>query len=231
YASTRYDVAEEWTKAVKALWTGEPVTFEGEYFSLEDCKSLPTPIREPHPAIVCAGMSERGMDFTARHGERCFITGTDFESLKSTGRRAKEVAKGVGTTIKTDTVLVLIIEDTDEEANAVLTNFRDGVDVDAWSNIFRIYSKDVDGASSQTVLENARRDVFFGFLPVAGSASTVANILTDLVSGGDLDGLLLTFPDYLEGLRRFDQDVRPIMESRGVPFTTSTNNQSRKGRS
>jgi pyrimidine oxygenase len=217
YASTRYDVAQEWTDALKALWTEERVDFNGKYFQLSDATSSPKPIQKPHPPIVCAGMSERGMAFTARNGARCFITGTDYESLKQTSRRAKEVAAGLDSTIKTDTVLVLILADTDEQANAMMESYREGVDVEAWKNIFNIYTQDADGASSQTVLERAKRDVFFAFLPVAGSAETVAEVLADIAVEGDLDGLLLTFPDYMDGLRRFHEDVRPALQRLGVP--------------
>jgi pyrimidine oxygenase len=222
YAGVRYDYAQEWVDAVKALWSGDRVTFEGKYFQLDDCVSSPTPLQKPHPPIVCAGMSERGMAFTARNGERAFITGADFDALKATARRAKQIAHDHGTSIRTDTVLVLIIADTDAEAQAIVENYREGVDVKAWRNIFHIYSQDADGASSQTVLEQAKKDVFFAFLPVAGSPETVAVTLADLVIESDLDGLLLTFPDYLEGLRRFNDEVKPVMERRGIPFTSTT---------
>jgi pyrimidine oxygenase len=221
YASARYDYAQEWTEAVKRLWTEDNVDFTGKYYEITNCTSNPKPVRQPHPPIVCAGMSERGMEFTARNGERCFITGTDFDSLKVTSKRAKEVAATFDTTIKTDTVLVLILADTDAEAQTQLESYREGVDVEAWKNIFGIYAKDVEGASSRTVIERAKRDVFFAFLPVAGSAETVAGILGDLVVGGDLDGILLTFPDYLDGLRRFNDDVKPLMTEAGVAFTTT----------
>ena len=218
YAGNRYDYAQEWVDLVKRLWTEDRVTYDGTYFQLQDCVSDPKPVQKPHPSIVCAGMSERGMEFTARNGTHSFVTGADYEQIKVTSRRSKEVARSLGTSVRTNTVLVLITADTDEEALAMVEDYREGVDVEAWGNIFDIYTKDADGASSQTVLQQAKNSVFFGFLPVVGSPRTVAGVLADLVRDGELDGLLFTFPDYLDGMRRFDEQVRPIMTELGIQF-------------
>ncbi|MCW2847456.1 MAG: hypothetical protein JWR90_1430 [Marmoricola sp.] len=225
YANTRYDYAREWTEAIKLLWTQDKVNYHGEHYQITDCTSSPKPVQEGGVPIVCAGMSERGMAFTARHGDRCFITGRDLADLKDVSKRAKQVAMSLGTTMKTDTVLVLVIEDTDEEAQRVMEDYRAGVDVEAWRNIFSIYAKDVEGASSQTVLERAKRDVFFAFLPIAGSPVTVATILADLAKEGDLDGLMFTFPDYLRGLKKFDSEVKPEMRRLGIQFSSTTHEE------
>jgi pyrimidine oxygenase len=221
YAKTRYDYAEEWVQLVKRLWSEERVTAHGKYFSLTDCVSNPKPIQKPFPPIVCAGMSERGMAFTAQYGTRCFVSGTDFDNLKTVSKRAKEVGRSFGKSVQTDTVLVMIIEDTDEQAQAVLQQYRDGVDVEAWRNIFRIYSKDEAGASSQMVVERAKKDVFFGFLPVVGSARTVAKILSEIAVSGEFDGLMFTFPDYLKGLQKFNEEVKPHMIELGISFKSN----------
>jgi pyrimidine oxygenase len=219
YAAERYEYAEEWIDLVKRLWTEERVTHEGKYYQLHDCVSNPKPIQKPFPSIVCAGMSETGMRFTAKHGSHSFISGSNLEQMKKTGLQAKAIAKQMGKSIKTNTVLVIIQADTDKEANDMVQHYRDGVDVEAWSNISNIYAKDGSGASSQMVLEQAKQSVFFGFLPIAGSAETIAAILEDLTLNGDLDGILFTFPDYIKGMKAFNEKVRPIMLGRGLALT------------
>lgn len=219
YAAERYAYAEEWIELVKRLWTEDSVTHEGKYYQLHDCQSNPKPIQKPYPSIVCAGMSETGMKFTAKHGTHSFISGPNLEEMKQVSLKAKATAKQMGKTIKTNTVLVIIQADTDKEAEEMVQHYRDGVDVEAWSNIFNIYAKDGSGASSQMVLEQAKKSVFFAFLPVAGSAETIAATLEELTINGDLDGILLTFPDYIKGLKDFNEKVRPLMLGRGLSLS------------
>jgi pyrimidine oxygenase len=45
YNVKRYKYAQEWLHVVKRLWSGEAVTFDGEWFHLRDCRSSPAPAR------------------------------------------------------------------------------------------------------------------------------------------------------------------------------------------
>lgn len=227
YAEARYDYAQEWLDLVKALWTGEPVTHAGRYFHLDDARSSPVPRQKPRPRIVCAGVSDRGLTFTARNGDMAFVSGPTYDALKAVSRRAKDVAAGMDKTIKTATVLNLILADTDREAERLMQSYRDGVDVEAWRNIHHIYSRDPRGGSSKLVLEQATNDVFFAFRAVPGSGETVARTLAELVTEAELDAVLLTFPDYLDGLRRFDDEVRPAMERLGITFISILSREAR----
>ena len=81
YDSYRYDYAAEWLELVNRLWTEDSVTHHGQYFHMEDCRSDPKPLRKPHPDVVCAGISEAGMRFTARHGTHSFLGGRQRRKL------------------------------------------------------------------------------------------------------------------------------------------------------
>lgn len=221
YDKTRYEFGQEWVDVVNMLWTQDRVTFKGQHFELEDCENSPKPIQRPRPFMVCAGMSERGMEFTARNADMNFLSGKDFEDLAAISLQSKEVSARVGGSNKTATVFIVIIADTDEEAEALVQSYRDGVDVEAWQNITQIYTKDADGVMAQALVEQAKNDVFYAFLPVFGSAETVAAKLADIADRAQLDALLFTFPDYMDGLKRFDGAVRPEMERLGVRFKTS----------
>lgn len=221
YAATRYDNAKEWLDIVKELWTKDRVNYEGKYFSIDDAVSNPKPIQKPYPSVVCAGMSETGLDFTVKNGTHSFIAGADFEELKAMSKKAKSVAKENNSSIKTNTVITLIIADTDEEAQEMEQYYRDGVDVEAWENINNIYRKDADGATSQLIVEQAKDNVFFVFLPVAGSPETVASAIEDLHVNGDYDGILFTFPDFIKGLKDFDEKIRPLLLEKGINLTGS----------
>lgn len=45
----RFDEALD---VITDLWAGEPVTFDGEFFSLEAAEVHPTPVQEPHPPLL-----------------------------------------------------------------------------------------------------------------------------------------------------------------------------------
>ena len=48
---------EESIEAVRRLLTEEEVTFEGRYHRFEKARSLPRPVQQPHPPILCGGLS------------------------------------------------------------------------------------------------------------------------------------------------------------------------------
>ena len=46
FESYRYDYNDEWVSVVKRLWSEDSVTFNGKYFTLDDCISYPHPINK-----------------------------------------------------------------------------------------------------------------------------------------------------------------------------------------
>ena len=69
----RYACAEEWLAIVKRLWT-EDETFdhEGEFFKITKGYLQPKPIQYPYPAIMNAGASELGRHFAVKHCDLVF---------------------------------------------------------------------------------------------------------------------------------------------------------------
>lgn len=216
YGSYRYEYAEEWIDIVKKLWVEESLHYKGKFHHIKGATSKPRPIQQPFPPVVCAGMSETGLDFTIRNGQYSFVSGKDFDELKTFALKAKAKAKQYNRDVKVNTVVNVIQADTDKEANELVEHYRDGVDVEAWANVTGIYSKDKSGRASQMLVQQAKQSVFFGFLPLAGSPETIATTLKDLHVNGDLDGILFTFPDYIEGLNKFNEKVRPLLLESGI---------------
>lgn len=48
---TRAEILDESIQIIKELWTGEPVTFEGKYFKIEEAVCRPRPKQTPHPPV------------------------------------------------------------------------------------------------------------------------------------------------------------------------------------
>lgn len=52
--------------ALKACWGPDPVTFEGEFFSIPSCYLGPKPVQQPGPPLISGMWSDRGLERTAR---------------------------------------------------------------------------------------------------------------------------------------------------------------------
>jgi alkanesulfonate monooxygenase SsuD/methylene tetrahydromethanopterin reductase-like flavin-dependent oxidoreductase (luciferase family) len=57
---------DEGAQVVKALWSGEPVTMRGKYYSLESAENYPLPA-EKSPALIMGGKGKNTLKIVARH--------------------------------------------------------------------------------------------------------------------------------------------------------------------
>lgn len=62
-APDRLRAMEETIELTKRLWTEESVTYDGDYYTLDDAVCTPHPVQEPHPPIMVGGGGE---EFTLR---------------------------------------------------------------------------------------------------------------------------------------------------------------------
>jgi len=62
-APARLREMEETVQLMKALWSGDPVDFEGQFYTLSGAVCRPVPRQEPHPPIMVGGPGE---EFTLR---------------------------------------------------------------------------------------------------------------------------------------------------------------------
>ena len=65
-ARTRVALAAETVEILERLWTGEPVSFEGRFYTLHDARLEPPPIQKPGPPIWLAAMSPGALGVAAR---------------------------------------------------------------------------------------------------------------------------------------------------------------------
>ncbi|MDQ1697371.1 MAG: hypothetical protein QOJ03_2724, partial [Frankiaceae bacterium] len=63
----RVDRMAEAVTVLKGLWSGEPVTFKGEHYTLKEAVALPTPAA--HPTICIGGGSKRVLSIAAREAD------------------------------------------------------------------------------------------------------------------------------------------------------------------
>jgi pyrimidine oxygenase len=207
----RYDLAEEWITIIKRLWTEDSVTFDGKYFTMDDCQSDPKPVRRPF--VVCAGTSGRGIRFTALQADAMFAGGKDDHELADISKSVKAMARDAGRAIKTYTMLNLVIADTDAEAEAQADHFRAGFDLEACKGMMRAYGfLDAEIGKENSFVQNARSS--FMSARIIGSAETVTRRLIEMIEYCDLDGVMLIFPDYLASMPVFAREIMPRIRDR-----------------
>lgn len=65
----RNELFDEAIDAIKAVWTGDDVTFEGRHFSARGVTAHPRPVSQPHPPIWIGGNSSQARQRVAERGD------------------------------------------------------------------------------------------------------------------------------------------------------------------
>jgi probable F420-dependent oxidoreductase len=53
--------AEEFLRALRALWTDEVVEFDGEFYRIAPARAEPKPVQRPHPPVLLGGSAEAAL--------------------------------------------------------------------------------------------------------------------------------------------------------------------------
>jgi pyrimidine oxygenase len=200
----RYALAEEWTMIVKRLWAEPSVTHKGRFFEMNDCQLEPKPLSRPRPDLICAGSSDRGFRFSVRESDAVFIGGHTPDERRDASRRAKSVAAEMGTTIRTYAMCTIIHAETDAKAEALVEYYREGADMGAIINMLSSW-----GMPPERLARAAETQGPFMTQTAVGSPATCAEKVEQFLSYCELDGLMLIFPDYVEGLKMFGGEILP----------------------
>jgi pyrimidine oxygenase len=203
----RYAMTEEWTQAVLRLWSEPSVTMTGDFFTLTDCESRPHP--DPRPTIISAGRSDRGRAFQAEYSDGAFLGAESLEAMRELSRDVHDRAAALGRSVRTYSMLTIVQAETDAAAEKLAEHYGDGLDREALANMRRSWGWDADRALSWA--QGAKGEEAFQTPYVTGAAETIVERVLGIVEDAELDGLMLIFPDYIEGLPRFGETVLPAL--------------------
>ncbi|TCK21130.1 LLM class flavin-dependent oxidoreductase [Pseudonocardia endophytica] len=216
----RYDHLAEWLHVLRTLWAEtDEFDFHGAFFDVVGGVSQPKPLQSRVP-IMNAGGSPRGMRFAAEHADLCFVIvhSEQEAAIREQVEGYKQMARDeFGREVQVWTHTVVVQRDTDAEAQAYLRRFsveyEDVESIEAWMRLqganTQVMPPDVLAAMRQRFAAGA------GGFPLVGTSETIAEKLETLSASG-IDGALLTWVDYDEGLAAFTADVLPRLEKAGL---------------
>jgi pyrimidine oxygenase len=215
----RYEYCAEYVTVMKELWSAGVSDHKGDFFRMDDCRLLPLPSR-PIP-VICAAQSDNGTRFAAQHADYNFCASFGINQPTAV---AASVARLVAATAETGRhcgalILIMIIADeTDAAAMAKWEHYKAGTDTEALA--WRDAQSDDDPATGTWSRAN-RRKLVGEQLPtnqgvLVGSYARIAAMLDDLAAVPGVEGVMMTFDDFVIGMEQFGTRIQPLLRCRAT---------------
>jgi pyrimidine oxygenase len=206
----------EYAQILRDLWASGVSDFKGDYFTMTDCRVSPVPIGDMK--IICAGSSDEGLAFSARFADHAFCFGKGVNTPTAfagvTDRLAAATAM-TGRKVDIFVLMMVIAEETDEEAEAKWQLYRDGVDHEAVAWLTdQTAANNVSATTNTRQMSDATSAVNINMGTLVGSYARVARMLDEVAAVPGTGGVLLTFDDFIEGVEKFGTRIQPLMASR-----------------
>ncbi len=216
----RYAYAREWLDLTRKLWIEtEPFDFNGEFFQGKALWSEPKPLQGAALPVMNAGSSPVGQRFSAENCDMNFVMlrQKDEASDRAQIANLKRMAKANGRSGQCWIHGYAVVRPTEAAARRDLERYVvDYGDDIAVANMLNMF-----GMESET-LEPAVMDAFrfhfkagHGGYPLVGTRESVVADMARLADMG-VDGILLSWLDYLGECQAWIEDVLPLMESAGL---------------
>jgi dimethylsulfone monooxygenase len=216
----RYEFAQEWLDALKLMWSPkEEFDFDGAYLKLRGVRAKPKPVGGTRPLIMNAGASATGRAFAVKNCDAFFMQASRV-SIADTAvnvQKAKDLGRTHGQEIGVYSVGVVTCRRTQKEAEEYYNHCI--VENADFSAIDGILAKKSITLASHGAEEFSRQRKHYangmGGLLIVGDADRVANTLAELSSAG-LNGIAISFINYLDELDFFCDEVLPRLERIGL---------------
>jgi FMNH2-dependent dimethyl sulfone monooxygenase len=217
----RYVYADEWTRLLKRLWSGEGRgDFRGEYVQAFDAFSDPRPLQDPYPVLMNAGTSGPGREFAAAHSDVIFA---GLQDLQTAARQIGEIKRAAreshGREVRVFGRAHVVCRSSEDEARRYFRwVHRDRADVAAIERLFEASS--VNSGSLEVGREEhwervERLAAGRGALTLVGTPEQIVSWMVELADAG-LDGLALSWVNYDEGLQQMEEEILPLMVQAGL---------------
>jgi alkanesulfonate monooxygenase len=224
----RYRRAGEFLHVVRALWSGQPVDFTGEFIDVRGAQIIPAPV---WPDIYLGGSSEPAMDVAARYADVYLTWGEPPDAVAAKLDQVRARAKAAGRELRFGIRLHVITRETGAEAWAQAQRLLDGLDPAAIAEAQRIQrASQSEGQRRMTELHGGRTDalevspnLWAGVGLVRGGAGTalvgsydeVADRIAEYHELG-IDEFILSGYPHLEEAYQMGEGVMPVLRARGL---------------
>jgi len=221
----RYVYLEEWLQILRRLWTdpGE-FDYESKNFRIKKAISRPQPLQPGGIPIMNAALSPVGMRFSAKYSHIGLISphGDKPEDWRDQVAAYKKMARDeFGREIQLWTNCAVTQRDTVKEAEDYLRRYSEEfLDTEVMDSLMQTISKENNIPMDSPRLAFMRHRMAVGAGPaIVGDAQSIAEQLAAINDVG-IDGLILTWVDYVDGVDRFNRQVLPLLEQMGLrkPF-------------
>ena len=224
----RYRRAGEFLHVFRELWSGEPVTFNGEYLFVEGATIIPASV---WPSIYLGGSSSAAMDVAAEHADVYLTWGEPPAQVAGKLDEVRTRARDHGRSLRFGIRLHVITRDTSTAAWAEADRLLGGLDrrqIERAQAIQR--ASQSEGQRRMVELHHGRIDnlevapnLWAGVGLVRGGAGTalvgsheeVADRITEYHELG-LDEFVLSGYPHLEEAFHVGEGVVPILSERGL---------------
>jgi len=218
----RYACVEEWLSIIKRLWSeDESFDHEGRFYKIVKGYLEPKPLQYPHPAIMNAGASERGRHFAVKHCDLVFtvIRTGGLDECRAHVQAYHRLAREYGREVRVWTLANIVQGETEHEARDFYDYYvHQKGDWAAAKNMVDTFSLDINERSVPPERIKPLQEAFiqgWGGLPVVGTKEQVVDTLSNLSRAG-LDGVLVAFPRYQQGLSEFRDRTYPLLKQAGL---------------
>jgi dimethylsulfone monooxygenase len=217
----RYDCAVEWLDIIRRLWTeDEEFDYAGNYYQIKKGMLRPKPIQAPYPVVMNAGGSEKGRHYAAKYCDVAFVIFDphDFDGAKARVDSYRRLAREeYGRELQVWASSYVVQGETEKDAR----NFFDYYvnqkgDWEAVSNLVNTMVVNAKTLPAETLHTMKTHFIAgWGGYPLIGTAEQIVDGLETLSRMG-LDGTVLSWPRYIEGMQQFETDVLPLARQAGL---------------
>ena len=217
----RYDLAVEWLQIIKRLWTeDEEFDHDGRHFRITKGYLEPKPLQKPMPPVMNAGNSEKGRDYAIRYCDLAFVNlnrgdlSVSQAVIADYRRRAREEH---GREIQVWSHAYIVQGETEAAAHAYFDEYvHQKGDWDAVTNLIDTMGLNTTGRPPEALKAMKMHFVGgWGGFQLIGSKEQIVDRLAELSAIG-LDGVVVSWPRYIEDMRTFQRDTLPLIKQAGL---------------
>jgi FMNH2-dependent dimethyl sulfone monooxygenase len=212
----RYEYGQDWLEFAMQLWNEEKsFDYDGKFFQSKGAHAYPKPIQEPRPALLNAGASPRGQEFSARN--------VDINLIALPTEEAPQYIKGIKQIandkyerdIDVWTYCLVIVRETEKEAKAAQQAIIDQGDWSGAKNVMDVLGVQSGSFGTQIQKYQERFIAGWGGPNLVGTPEQVCEQFAELSDAG-MGGAIFGFHDYAREIKEFGDEVMPLMRKHGL---------------